>query len=77
MMLLEKHGMFSAIVDAFDEELVKIAKGQKENLKKLVWDVTDGREPDLSNLDEEEINYVKTTKVLLGHSLYSHSWLKL
>jgi hypothetical protein len=26
---------------------------------------------------QEEIDYVKTTKVLSGESLYSHSWLKL
>lgn len=76
-MILEKYGLCSAIVDAFDEELVRIAKDQKENLKKLVWDVMEGREPDLGALSEEGRNYIKTTKVLLGHSLYSHSWLKL
>lgn len=77
LMMLEKYGMCSAIVDAFDEKLANIAKGQKENLKKLVWDVMEGKNIDLGTLSEEEINYVKTTKVLLGHSLYSHSWLKL
>ncbi|PIZ15281.1 dihydropteroate synthase [Candidatus Desantisbacteria bacterium CG_4_10_14_0_8_um_filter_39_17] len=85
LMILEKYGMSSAIVDAFDKELIQIAKGGYppkvggENLKKLVWDVVDGKEPVSKggNLSEEEINYLKTTKVLLGHSLYSHSWLKL
>ena len=77
LMMLEKYGLTSAIVDAFDFELVKIAKGEKENLKKIVWQVMDGEEPDISNFSPEEVNYLKTTKVLLGLSLYSHSWLKL
>lgn len=77
LMILEKFGLHSAIVDAFDNELVQMAKGGKENLKKLVRDVMDGKEIDPGSLSQEEIDYVKTTKVLLSHSLYSHSWLKL
>ena len=37
----------------------------------------DGEEPDLGSLSKEQIDYVKTAKVLLGHSLYSDSWLEL
>jgi 5-methyltetrahydrofolate corrinoid/iron sulfur protein methyltransferase len=37
----------------------------------------DGDEPDVASLSKEEADYVKTTKVLLGHSLYSDSWLEL
>jgi 5-methyltetrahydrofolate corrinoid/iron sulfur protein methyltransferase len=37
----------------------------------------DGDKPDLSSLDEEEVKYVKTVRVLMGESLYSHSWLEL
>ena len=77
LMMLEKYGLTSAIVDAFDSELVKIAKGEKENLKNVVWQVMDGKELNINNLSPEEVNYLKTTKVLLGLSLYSHSWLKL
>jgi len=77
LIMLQKYGLTSAIVDAFDDELIKIAKGEKDNLKKLVWSVMDGEEPDIESLSGEETDYLKTTKVLLGHSLYSHSWLKL
>jgi len=77
LMILENYGMYSAIVDAFDTELVQIAKGAKGNLKRLVRDIMEGKTIDLTGLSQEEIDCVKTTKVLSGHSLYSHSWLKL
>jgi 5-methyltetrahydrofolate corrinoid/iron sulfur protein methyltransferase len=77
LVMLQKHGMSSAIVDAFDGELVEVARGKKENLVKLAWQVMEGREVDPGSLTPEEINYLKTTRVLLGHSLYSDSWLKL
>jgi len=37
----------------------------------------DGEEPDLKKLARKEVEYVKSTKVLLGKTLYSHSWLQL
>jgi hypothetical protein len=37
----------------------------------------DGEEIDPKTLGKEEANYVKTTKVLIGKTLYSHSWLEL
>lgn len=77
LMILEKYGMASAIVDAFDDELKAFARGKKEDLKKLIHRVADGEEPDRASLSKEEIDYVKTAKVLLGHSLYSDSWLEL
>ncbi|MCK4325656.1 dihydropteroate synthase [bacterium] len=77
LIMLEKYGLTSAIIDAFDEEIIKIAKGQKEDLKKVVWDVMDGKDLDIAKLSPEEVDYIKTTKVLLGQSLYSDSWLKL
>jgi hypothetical protein len=72
-----KHGLHSAIVDAFDTELIDIAKGKKPELVKLVHRVMDGEKPAPSSLSEEEVKYVKTVKVLTGESLYSHSWLEV
>jgi 5-methyltetrahydrofolate corrinoid/iron sulfur protein methyltransferase len=46
-------------------------------LETLVSRVFDGEEIDLSGLSKQEVDYVKTAKLLLGHSLYSHSWLEL
>ncbi len=77
LMMTEKYGMQSAIVDAFDEDLKSFARGEKEEIRRLVHRVMDGDEPDLASLSKEEADYVKTTKVLLGHSLYSDSWLEL
>jgi len=76
LMMTEKYGMQSAIVDAFDEDLKGFARGEREEIRKLVHRVMDGDEPDLASLSKEEVDYVKTTKVLLGHSLYSDSWLE-
>jgi len=77
LMMLMKFGLHSAIVDAFDSELVKIARGKKAELVDLVHRVMDGERPDLSSLGEEAVKYVKTVRVLRGESLYSHSWLEI
>ena len=76
-MMIEKYGLTSAIVDAFDEEIVRIAKGAMEDLKKAIWNVMDGNDVDTGKLSPQEVDYLKTTRILLGQSLYSHSWLKL
>jgi cobalamin-dependent methionine synthase I len=77
LMMLMKYGLYSAIVDAFDSELVKIARGQKPEIVDLIYRVMDGEKPDLSSLSEEEVKYVKTVRVLTGETLYSHSWLEI
>ena len=77
LMMLLKYGLYSAIVDAFDSELIKIAKGEKPELVDLVHRVMDGEKPDRSSLTKEEVKYVKTVSVLTGESLYSHSWLEI
>ena len=77
LMMLMKYGLYSAIVDAFDSELIRIARGEKPQIVDLVHRVMDGEKPDLSSLTEEEVKYVKTVRVLTGESLYSHSWLEI
>lgn len=77
LMMLMKYGLHSAIVDAFDKELISIARGEKPEFVNLVHRVMDGERPDLSSLGEEEVKYVKTVRVLTGESLYSHSWLEV
>jgi len=77
MIMLMKLGLYSAIVDVFDTELVKIARGEKPELVKLVQGVMSGEKPDLSSLSEEEKKYVKTVRVIKGETLYSHSWLEI
>jgi 5-methyltetrahydrofolate corrinoid/iron sulfur protein methyltransferase len=77
MIMLMRSGLYSAIVDASDPELAKIAKGERPEIVNLVHRVMDGDKPDLSSLTKEEANYVKTVRVLTGESLYSHSWLEI
>ena len=77
MIMLMRHGLYSAIVDVFDEETVKIARGEMPEIVNLVHRVMDGDVPDLASLSKKEADYVKTVRVLKGESLYSHSWLEL
>ncbi len=77
LMMLMKYGLYSAIVDTFDSELINIAKGKRPELVNLVHRVMDGEKPDLASLDKEDAKYAKTVRVLTGESLYSHSWLEV
>lgn len=77
LIMLMRYGLYSAIVDVFDTELVKIARGEMPGIVELVHRVMDGEKPDLSSLSKKEVEYVKTVRVLTGESLYSHSWLEV
>jgi len=77
LIMLMRYGLYSAIVDVFDPELVKIARGEMPEIVDLVYRVMDGEKPALSSLSQKEAEYVKTVKVLTGESLYSHSWLEI
>ncbi|MCX8022895.1 MAG: dihydropteroate synthase [Syntrophorhabdaceae bacterium] len=77
LIMLKRYGMYSAIVDAFDEELYAIAKGKMPEIENLVYKVMDGEDISYEGLSKKEIDYVKTAKVLLGQTLYSDSWLEL
>lgn len=77
LIMLMKYGLYSAIVDVFDAELVKIAKGEMPEIVDLVYRVMDGYKPDPSSLSQQEAEYLKTVRVLTGESLYSYSWLEI
>ena len=77
LIMLMRYGLYSAIVDIFDTELVKISRGEMPEIVKLVHRVMDGENIDLSGLSPKEMEYVKTTRVLMGETLYSHSWLEI
>ena len=77
LVMLSKYGFYSAIADALDEELMKLAKGELPEIVELIYKVMDGEEIDPSSLSKKELEYYKTVKVLKGDSLYSHSWLEL
>lgn len=77
LIMLQRAGLYSAIVDVFDSELVAIAKGKMPEIVNLVHRVMDGEKPDLSKLSRKEVEYLKTVRVLTGDSLYSDSWLEI
>ena len=77
MVIIERFGMTTAIVDAFDTGLRTIARGQRPDIVRLVNRVADGEPFGMASLSKEEQEYVKTVRVLLGHTLYSDSWLEL
>ena len=77
LMLLINCGVQGAIVDAFDKPLQDIARGKMPELVDLVGKIMNGEEVDVAKLSKEEMDYVKTAKVLLGQSLYSDSWLDI
>jgi 5-methyltetrahydrofolate corrinoid/iron sulfur protein methyltransferase len=74
--ILIRKGLSASIHDALDEEMTKICRGQAQNIVDLIYRTIDGEEIDLSSLSQEEINYIKTAKVLSGEVLYSDAWLE-
>ncbi|MGD1118283.1 MAG: dihydropteroate synthase [Dehalococcoidales bacterium] len=77
LVMLMRYGLYSAIVDAFDQDLMAIARGRRPDIIELVYKMMDGDKPDIVSLPEEMQNYARTVRVLAGESLYSHSWLEV
>ena len=75
--MLARKGMYSCIVDAFDPIIMDLCKGKLPWFADLVYGVMDGKEYDLPSLKKEERDVVKTARVILGHSLFSESWLEI
>ena len=76
-MMLRRYGIYSAIVDAFDEKLIAIARDREPELEALIHRVMDGEDIDIAKLSGEHADYVKTARVLMGQTLYSDSWLQI
>jgi len=77
MVMLQKYNMESVIADPLDDQLISIARGERQDIVDLIYGIMDGDEPDMDSLSKEMQDYAKTTKVILGRSLYSDSWLEL
>jgi 5-methyltetrahydrofolate corrinoid/iron sulfur protein methyltransferase len=77
LVMIERYGQTSAIVSAFDQELISIKKREMPEIVHLIYRAMDEHDIDLSSLSRKEVEYVKTTQVLMGKSLYSHSWLEV
>jgi 5-methyltetrahydrofolate corrinoid/iron sulfur protein methyltransferase len=77
MIMLERKGMYSCIADAYDEPLIAVARGKRPDIVEVVHKVMEGEAIDMGSLSRELQDFVKTAKVILGHTLYSDSWLEL
>ena len=77
MVMLEKCGMESVIADPLDDQLIAIAKGQRQDIVDMIYGMLDGNDPDVGSLSKEMLDYKKTVDVILGKTLYSDSWLEV
>src|SRR4030042_4740553 len=77
LVMLGRNGLYSAIADPFDEELMAFMKGEIPQIADLIYSTMDGEEIDLSPLSQKEAAYVKTARVLMAQSLYSDAWLEI
>jgi 5-methyltetrahydrofolate corrinoid/iron sulfur protein methyltransferase len=76
MVILGRKGLYSAIADVLDPELVALNKGEHPQIVDLIYKVMDGEDINTGSLSKAEQDYVKTARVLMGQTLYSHAWLE-
>ncbi|MCB2188836.1 MAG: dihydropteroate synthase [Deltaproteobacteria bacterium] len=77
MIMLERAGMYSCIVDYEDTELIQVAHGERPEIVEVVHNVQDGVLTNPMDLSDPKLQaYAKTARVILGQTLYSDSWLE-
>ena len=70
--------MYSSIVDYEDELLMSIARGERNDLVEVVHKVQDGEISSPDEVEGEEAQlFVRGARAILGHTLYSDSWMKM
>jgi 5-methyltetrahydrofolate corrinoid/iron sulfur protein methyltransferase len=77
VIMLQRNGMVSAIVDAFDDELRAVVDGKKPETVKIIHDIMDGKSVDIASMSKDLQNYAKTARVIMGQVLFSDSWLEI
>ncbi|MEA2116156.1 MAG: dihydropteroate synthase [Thermodesulfobacteriota bacterium] len=77
LIMLMKHGLTTAIVNAYDDEIMAICKGERQDLVDMVHGMMDGNDPDPSTLEGSALEHYKTYKALSGQTVFSESWLEL
>ena len=75
--ILRHWGIKSAILDGLDKKILNLAKDGMKELDELIGKVVEGQPINMDALSKEEVDYVKTARVLQAESLYSDSWLEL
>jgi cobalamin-dependent methionine synthase I len=77
LIMLMKYGITTAIVNAYDTELMAICKGERQEFVDLVHAMMDGNDPDPATLKGSALEHYKTYKALSGQTVFSESWLQL
>jgi 5-methyltetrahydrofolate corrinoid/iron sulfur protein methyltransferase len=77
LVMIGRYGQDSAIVSGFDKELIRINRGETPEIVNLIYRAMDEDDIDISSLAQKELEYVKTAQILMGKTLYSHSWLEV
>jgi len=77
LIMLMKHGITTAIVNAYDTELMAICKGERQEHVDLVHGLMDGNDLDPAGLEGAALEHYKTYKALSGQTVFSESWLEL
>jgi cobalamin-dependent methionine synthase I len=76
LVMLARYGLYSAIANPLDTELMRLARGEESGIVNLIHRTMEGEDIDPTMLSQREINYVKTVKVLTGEVLFSDAWLE-
>ncbi|HSW36372.1 MAG TPA: dihydropteroate synthase, partial [Candidatus Limnocylindrales bacterium] len=77
MVVLDLAGLHSAIVDSFDKELLALNAGEKPGIVSIIKQVMEGEDLSITSMSQEEIEYYKTARVIMGRDIYSPSWLEI
>ncbi|HBT96955.1 MAG TPA: dihydropteroate synthase [Desulfobulbaceae bacterium] len=77
MIMLGRYGMKSVISDPLDTNLTDVAKGRRQDLVDAVYQAMDDPAMSLDGLSKEQADYVKTVRIIVGHSLFSDSYLEI
>jgi len=77
LIMLMKYGISTAIVNSYDDELMAICRGERQDLVDMVHGMMDGNDPDSSSLQGTALEHYKTCKALSGQTVFSESWLEL
>ncbi len=76
LMMLGRNGLYSAIADPLDKELMSLARERMPEIVELIYKTMDGEDINLSALSQKQVEYVKTARVLKAETLYSNAWLE-
>jgi cobalamin-dependent methionine synthase I len=75
LLMLHKNGLYSAILDASDAEIMALCQGEHQDIIELVERMMDGATVDIGALAPAQRAYARSVNVLTGDVLYSNSWL--